>query len=322
MKILFSADWHILLHKKKVPIDWQANRFRMFFDYIHELEKECDIHIIAGDIFDKSPKLDEVTLFQRFANSANIRTIIIPGNHEATKKGKSFLDHFSEKNAITNSNIEIYTKNAIINHKGVTFQLFPYTEMQVDNLPIPELNSILVTHIRGEVLPHITEEYDFEKLRPWKLILLGDLHFNHQYKNFPAYYPGSPMNISFDRNENREYGVNIIEFNSIKDYEVRFLPMKLPKLIRRTVKATEAKNLEKHSFNHVIYEVTGSLDEVAKVEKTDLIDKVIAYKPLEDSVLNLTEVTSLNDELRLYLKHTKIENIDEVMKEFITFNIQ
>ena len=114
MKILLSADWHILLHKKKVPADWQANRFRMFFDEIHELEKECDIHIIAGDVFDRAPKLDEVTLFQRFANSASIRTIIIPGNHEATKKGKSFLDHFSEKNAITNPNIEIYTKNAII----------------------------------------------------------------------------------------------------------------------------------------------------------------------------------------------------------------
>lgn len=322
MKILSSGDWHILLHKKKVPIDWQANRFRMFFDKIHELEKECDIHIIAGDIFDRAPKLDEVTLFQRFANSASIRTIIIPGNHEATKKGKSFLNHFFEKNAITNPNIEIYTKNTIIEHMRVKFQLFPYTEMQIDNLPIPKSNSILVTHIRGEVPPHITEEYDFEKLRPWNLILLGDLHFNHRYKDFPAYYPGSPMNISFDRNENREYGVNIIDFKSTIDYEVRFLSMELPKLIRRTVKATEATNLEKHSFNHIIYEVTGSLDEVAKVEKTDLIDKVISYKPLEDSVLNLTEVTSLNDELKLYLKHSKIENIDKVMKEFINLNIQ
>ena len=48
--------------------------------------------------------------------------------------------------------------------------------MQLDNLPLPKRNDILVTHIRGEVLPHITPEYDFEKLRPWKLILLGDLH--------------------------------------------------------------------------------------------------------------------------------------------------
>ena len=31
MKILNSADWHILLHKKKVPYKWQVNRFIRFF---------------------------------------------------------------------------------------------------------------------------------------------------------------------------------------------------------------------------------------------------------------------------------------------------
>ena len=87
--------------------------------------------------------------------------------------------------------------------------------MQKDNLPIQKHeNDILVTHIRGEVPPHITPEYDFEKLRPWKLILLGDLHFAHKYLDYPAYYPGSPLNVTFDRDEKREYGVNVI---TIKD---------------------------------------------------------------------------------------------------------
>ena len=53
IKILHSADWHINLHKKKVPYEWQANRFRLFFEEIHKLEKDCDVHILAGDVFDR-----------------------------------------------------------------------------------------------------------------------------------------------------------------------------------------------------------------------------------------------------------------------------
>ena len=56
MKILLSADWHIALHKKKIPNQWQANRFRLFYEKLELFEKECDIHIIAGDIFDKKPE--------------------------------------------------------------------------------------------------------------------------------------------------------------------------------------------------------------------------------------------------------------------------
>ena len=92
MKILLSADWHIALHKKKIPNTWQANRFRLFYDKLHELEKNCDIHIIAGDVFDKKPEPDEICLFLRYINSVSIPTYVIPGNHEATKKGYTFFD--------------------------------------------------------------------------------------------------------------------------------------------------------------------------------------------------------------------------------------
>ena len=321
LKILLSADWHILLHKKKVPSDWQANRFRLFFDKLHELEQECDIHIIAGDIFDKEPRVDEVTLFQRFANSVNIRTIIIPGNHEATRKGKTFFTHFLEKNAITNPNIEIYTENTLIEHEGVKFQLFPYGEMQLDNLPIYEQDSILVTHIRGEVPPHVSPEYDFEKLRPWKLILLGDLHFAHQYKDYPAFYPGSPINVTFDRHNKKEYGVNIIDFNSVNDYNVKFVPLKLPKLLRKIVSVEDSKTLEKDDFHHIIYEVQGSLDEISSVEKTDIVDKVIAQKPSEAAAIDFTNLDSIEKELRAYLQHINIENIDKIMNTYAELNI-
>jgi len=321
MKILHSADWHILLHKKKVPYKWQVNRFKTFFSKLIELEKQCEVHIIAGDIFDKKPEPDEVCLFLSYINSVTIPTYIIPGNHEATRKGETFLEHFTQENAIKNSNVHLITKNKRVQEGSAYFQFFPYGEMQIDNLPvIQHEKDILVTHIRGEVPPHITPEYDFEKLRPWKLILLGDLHFAHKYLDYPAYYPGSPLNVTFDRDEKRQYGVNIVTLiaDSYFKYKVDFVDLKLPKLVRKTIKVSG--EMKKDTVNHVLYEVTGSIDELSKIENSELLDKKIATQPVEDSKLDLKN-KSLIEELELYLKFIKIKNTEQVIKEFKDLNV-
>ena len=49
--ILFTADLHIKLGQKNVPVDWAINRYRMFFQQVYELEPKIDLHIIGGDIF-------------------------------------------------------------------------------------------------------------------------------------------------------------------------------------------------------------------------------------------------------------------------------
>ena len=318
IKILHSADWHINLHKKKVPYEWQANRFRLFFEEIHKLESDCDVHILAGDVFDRKPEPDEVCLFLRFANSVTIPTYIIPGNHEATRKGKTFLEYFHEQHAITNPNVVLITENKSENIQGQDFCFFPYGEMQTDNLPEYKEGEILVTHIRGEVPPHITPEYDFEKLRPWPLILLGDIHFNHRYLDYPAYYCGSPMNVTFDRDNTKNYGVNIIEYTDKTNYSIDFKIFNLPKLIRKTVNVTD--ELKEEDYHHTIYEVTGNLDELSKVKDSKLLDKKIAYKPDEDSKLDLKD-KNIIEELDMYLEHIKVNNPKQIINEFLELNI-
>lgn len=319
LKILSSADWHIMLHKKKVPYSWQENRFKLMFKKIHELESLCDVHIISGDVFDKKPEPDEVCLFLSFINAVTVPTFIIPGNHEATKKGESFLEHFNLENTITNPNVKIFTKNTREIVKGQGFQFFPYGEMQTNKIPEYVEGDILVTHIRGEVPPHVTEEFDFEQLREWPLILLGDLHFNHQYKDFPARYPGSPLNTHFDRDAKKKYGVDIIEYNGPNNFKVNFIDLELPKLIRKTVKAQE--DIVGHDYNHVIYEIVGSIDEISKIKNSDLIDKKITTQPSENSKINLRNMSIL-EELEEYLKYIKVENIEKVLNEYKKLNIQ
>lgn len=318
MKILHSADWHINLHRKKVPSEWSANRFRLFFDELHKLESSHDMHIISGDIFDRKPEPDEICLFLSYANSVRIPTYIIPGNHEATKKGESFFEYFHEDYALAHPNLVLITENQREDFMGQKFYFFPYAELQKNNLWSAERDEILVAHIRGEVPPHITAEFDFEKLRPWKLILLGDIHFAHRYMDYPAWYSGSPMNTSFDRDDEREYGVNSIDLRSVHDYSVNFIPLPLPKLIRKTLKA--GGTMVPDSFNHIIYEVTGSVDQLAGIKNSELLDKKIAIKPTENSKLELKNL-SLSEELKSYLKYIKVSNTDEIIRDFQDLNI-
>jgi hypothetical protein len=312
-KILCSADWHIILHKKKVPYDWQVNRFREMFRKLIALEQSCDVHIIAGDIFDKKPEPDEICLFLSYINSVTIPTYIIPGNHEATKKGESFFEYFTQENAIKNENVTVFTRNGRASVGEAHFCFFPYGEMQKDNLPDYVDGDILVTHIRGEVPPHITPEFDFDKLAPWKLVLLGDLHFNHRYGDTNCYYPGSPLNTTFDRDATREYGVDLYDLHSNGSYDRQFYNLNLPKLVRRTISAGESMPTD--AKNHIIYEVKGSLDELAKIENSELLDKKMVEKPADDSTLDLKGKT-IYEELEIYLKHIKVADIETVMNEY------
>ena len=312
-KILCSADWHIILHKKKVPYDWQVNRFREMFRKLIALEQSCDVHIIAGDIFDKKPEPDEICLFLSYINSVTIPTYIIPGNHEATRKGESFFEYFTQENAIKNENVTVFTRNGRASVGEANFAFFPYGEMQNDNLPTYVKGDILVTHIRGEVPPHISPEYDFSRLSPWGLCLLGDLHFNHRYGDTNCNYPGSPLNTTFDRDDTREYGVDIYDFNSDRTYVKRFDNLNLPKLVRRTILAGEPMPTD--AKNHVIYEVKGSLDELAKIENTELLDKKMVEKPADDSTLDLKGKT-IYEELEIYLNHIKVTDVEAVMNEY------
>lgn len=313
MKILSSADWHVNLHKKKIPRKWQENRFLMLFEKLKELEKQCDVHVISGDLFDKKPETDDVALILSYLNSVTIPTIVIPGNHESTSKGKTFWEHFKLENTVKNNLVHILTDNSRIEILGQGFQAFPYTSVETDRLPSYIDGDILVTHIRGEVPPHITAEYDFEKLKPWKLTLLGDLHFRHKHEPYSAYYPGSPLNTTFDRDDKRAYGVDIINLNSIDNYTVSFIDLALPKLIRRTIKAGEP--LIEDDYNHVVYEVQGSIDELAKIEKSELLDKKLAVKNTSESTLDLKD-KNVYEELELYLTHIKVSNVAAVLNTF------
>ena len=105
--ILFTADWHIKLGQKNVPYLWAMERYHDFFERIYDLEEDVDLHIIGGDLFDRLPNMEELHLYFKFIRDVKVHTIIFDGNHEATRKNKTFFSYLKECSAQINPLIQI-----------------------------------------------------------------------------------------------------------------------------------------------------------------------------------------------------------------------
>ena len=83
MKVLFTADIHIKLGQKNVPIEWAKNRYEKFIKQLSVLQQTCDLLVLGGDVFDRMPTMDELEVYFDLIASISIPCIIYAGNHEA-----------------------------------------------------------------------------------------------------------------------------------------------------------------------------------------------------------------------------------------------
>lgn len=287
MKILFSADHHIKVGQKNVPREWQINRYKMLFSKLHDLEQRCDVHIMGGDVFDTIPKPVELGLYFDFISECSIPTLIYDGNHEATKKGSTFMEFLISASEKLNSKVHIIS--GIEEHYGIDF--IPYTHLKTFN-PKDFTNNILCTHVRGEIPPHVLPEIDLDLFNRWDVVLAGDLHsYGNSQRNI--LYPGSPLSITFHRTM-IENGVIIFDTDTMTH---EFINLELPQLIRKTVDSED--EIVKTDYHHTIYEVTGNVVELSNI-KSNLIDKKI-INTKDEATLSLTDL-SVQEELSLYLE--------------------
>ncbi len=309
MKVLFSADHHIKLNTKNIPVEWAKNRFKMLFNELHRLEQEVDMHILGGDFFDKMPTLEELELYYEFVAGCQCETYIIAGNHEALKKDTTFLTYLKSITRRLNSKVKIVDQFDTIN--GIDF--IPYNCLkQYHPADIDFHSDILVTHVRGEIPPHVKPEINLEIFDRWKVVLAGDLHsYDNCQRNI--LYPGSPVTTSFHRSR-VSCGVIILDSDSL---EHKFIDLGLPQLIRKTVKAGEP--MPPTSPDHTIYEVEGDMEELAKVQDNELLDKKVTKRNTDDTALILSPDMSVEQEVIDYLTfilEISNETIEEAIKTF------
>lgn len=290
MKILFTADWHIKLGQKNVPIDWAKNRYLELFNTIYKISTDCDMLIIGGDIFDRLPTMDELELYYTFIKGISIRTIIIPGNHEALKKTTTFLTNLNNSSTWINPYVTILDDFATI--EGIDF--IPYNKLK-EIWPASLTSKILVSHCRGEISPHVKPEIDLNQFARWDLVLAGDLH-SYSNSQLNILYPGSPITTSFHRSI-VDTGVLLVDTETLV-HEWRKLDM--PQLLRKTIKVGEP--MPATDYHHTIYEVEGDMSELSSLESSDLLDKKVVKRELDTTLILSPEMT-IAHEVEEYLKY-------------------
>ena len=309
--ILFTADWHIKLGQKNVPMPWACSRYELFFEQLKSLEKDIDLHIIGGDLFDRMPSMDELTLYFDFVKGVGVRTIIFDGNHEATRKNKTFFDNLIRVTNELNPLVEVITET----YYEDAWAILPYADLHKKK-SIESIDAkYLFTHVRGEIPPHVVPEVDLTRFDRFDTVFAGDLHA-HENTQRNIVYPGSPMTTSFHRNE---VTTGYLTIDDNMDWT--WHQFDLPQLIRKTVE--DPDEMIPTDFHHTIYELEGDVQDLAKVKNSDLLDKKVVKREVE-ATLSLHGDMTIGDELGVYLKEilslddNKIRNIMGVFNDYST----
>jgi len=305
MIVLFTADWHIKLGQKNVPKEWQKARFRKVFQTLYE-DNSADLVIVGGDIFDSTPSLEELSLFFEFVSLINKPTIIYDGNHEATKKGKTFFAELSNIVSRVNSKVyivtEVSTAADVLGMEGLSgIDIVPYCKLKSLETPEQFTGRILCTHVRGEIPPHVKPEIDLSLLSGWELVLAGDLHaYSNSQRNI--LYPGSPVTTSFHR-AITQTGYLLVDTETLVH---KFVEFEVPQLLKKKVSSME--EVVQTDYHHTVYEIEGNVLDLANVDaSSEFVDKKIVKKETTHT-LDLGGL-SISDELALYLE--KVLKLDK-----------
>ena len=305
--ILFTADWHIKLGQKNVPKEWALNRYKLFFEQISSLENQCNMHVIGGDLFDRLPNMEELELYFSFIRGVKIPTLIYDGNHEATKKNKTFFTQLKQVSRDINPLVKIVDMSYYDNDFG--FGVLPYADLHRKNaIELFDTNKPLFTHVRGEIPPHVKPEVDLDRFEDFPVVFAGDLHA-HSNTQRNIVYPGSPMTTSFHRTEVTT-GYLLINPD---DWSWIWEPFDLPQLIRKTV--SDPSEMVSTDYHHTIYEIEGDMQELANVKNSELLDKKVVKRNTEATLIIDNEMT-LEEELVEYLTYI-LEISDEQIPNIV-----
>jgi DNA repair exonuclease SbcCD nuclease subunit len=305
--ILFTADWHIKLGQKNVPREWATNRYHMFFEQVHSLEKQCNMHVIGGDLFDRLPSMEELELYFTFIRKVQIPTLIYDGNHEATKKNKTFFTQLKQVTRDINPLVKVVDMSYYDNDFG--FGVLPYADLHRKNaIELFDPEKPLFTHVRGEIPPHVKPEVDLDRFEDFPVVFAGDLHA-HSNTQRNIVYPGSPMTTSFHRNE-VQTGYLLI---NPQDWSWMWDAFELPQLIRKTV--SDASEMIPTDYHHTIYEIEGDIQELANVKNNELLDKKVVKRSTEATLVMNKDMT-IQEELAEYLTYI-LEISDPKIKDIV-----
>lgn len=220
VKFSHIADAHLGGWRQGPMQDLNFESFRKAIDL--SIENKVEFVLIAGDLFDSAYPPIEILkdTFSEFKKlkDAKIPVFLIPGSHDYSASGKSFLDVIERAGFCTNvANFEVRDDGIILTptiHEGVAFYGYPGKKSGLEVADIkkikldeaPGMFRILMLHttldkVRG-VLP--IECVNFDELPEANYYALGHVHVDFRYRNLV--YPGPIFPNNFSEIETLENG--------------------------------------------------------------------------------------------------------------------
>lgn len=302
MKYLFIADIHINTRKKKVPVEWLKNRFDLLNKEIVKTIQEfkVDAVILGGDIFDlPAPTLSEFEIFWKLlASMSQLPVYIIAGNHEMVDKTTTTFDFLTDVLSEL-PNVHYIKDVSVINNIG--FVPYPH----IHNYEQYPDTKILVTHVRGEIPPHVKPEIELSYLDKYDVVFAGDLHARSNSQRNIA-YPGSPLNTSFHRK--RSKGENgVIVFDDSNAVECCWIDFShLPQLLRNTITSVDEISKE-DTQDWIDWELkTDDPAEKLKAKNMNVTNSKIIKKPESSTpaleISTRWDMVDLEGDLEVFLK--------------------
>jgi len=236
--------------------------------------------------------MPEVCLMYDFLRALEHEEIIlIPGNHEMLTKKKDCFEVCEQ--IFKDLNVTLVRDFQTINN----VDYIPYNILFSDSWSTPK-STLAVTHVRGEIPPHVKPEVELSKFSHYEKVFCGDLH-SRKNSQLNLIYPGSPYTTSFHRSVSKGANGIILFDSNTGDHE--WEELNLPQLLRLTI--TDPEEAVPGEYHHTLYEIEGNLADLSKVKNNELLDKKVAKDIVTPPTLELTG--DISDELQTYLKGVK-----------------
>lgn len=233
MRLLHSADWHL-----GAPLEaWghlrQALEEVPFRVVQAAKDHDCDLLLLAGDLFDGEPDAHTLRLVKRALGEAGMPVFIAPGNHDPFRPGGSW-----EKEDWPD-NVHIFTENAVqsVSLPELDCRIYGAAFRGPESGPLLEgfcadgTERYCIGLMHGDALTALSAYNPVSRARiadsALDYLALGHIHKTGSLRSGATLcaWPGCPMGRGFD--ETGEKGVLLVELE--EDCQVRFLSLDTPR---------------------------------------------------------------------------------------------
>lgn len=333
MRILHLADLHI--GKKVHGYSMLEEQKHVLMNEVMKIldEKQIDIILIAGDIYDTSvPSGQSVALLDSFLTSLSqrkINTYIIPGNHDSAERISFASDILKKSNIYMAKPVNYETDNITLEkyisediYGKINIYLMPYISCEnvkniIENTLIDKTErNILVAHQFVTAIGNENElsasetknvggldDVDVRIFDDFDYVALGHLHAPQRVGRDTVRYAGSILKYSFSETEQKK-SFTIIDMGEKGNIEINKIPI-IPINDMRKIRGPINMLLDKKIY------MEGNLEDYIQVTLTDEDEVFDAVRRLKLVYKNMLKLDFDNSRVRAMNHVENIENIEQ-----------